>query len=74
MALTQSRSEFLLLATIFLNVAGFATKRLLTGAGYIGFVVFIVQALMATTKVKKFDKTQAKFVQIQFTDADEEHQ
>jgi predicted unusual protein kinase regulating ubiquinone biosynthesis (AarF/ABC1/UbiB family) len=74
MALTQSRSEFLLLAIIFLNVAGFATKRLLTGAGYIGFVVFIVQALMATTKVKKFDKTQAKFVQIQFTDADEEHQ
>jgi predicted unusual protein kinase regulating ubiquinone biosynthesis (AarF/ABC1/UbiB family) len=74
MALTQSRSEFLLLATIFLNVAGFATKRFLTGAGCIGFVVFILQALMANTKVKKFDKTQAKFVQTQFTEADDEQQ
>jgi hypothetical protein len=72
MALTQSRSENLLIATMFLNLAGFASKRVLTGAGYIGFAVFIVQALMANTKVKKFDKTQAKFVQIQFTEADDE--
>ncbi|KAG7356723.1 ABC1 family-domain containing protein [Nitzschia inconspicua] len=72
MALTQTRAENLLLATIFLNVAGFATKRVVAGAGYFGFVVFMLQALMANTKVKKFDTTQAKFVQTQFTEAEEE--
>ena len=72
MTLTQERSENLLLATIFLNVAGFATKRVLTGAGYAGFAFFIFQALMANTKVKKFDKTQAKFVQTTFTEEDSE--
>lgn len=70
MALTQSRAENLLLATIFLNVAGFATKRVLTSAGYVGFAIFMLQALLANTKVKKFDKTQAKFVQTQFTEDD----
>lgn len=72
MALTQTRSENLLLATIFLNVAGFASKRLVAGAGYAGFAVFMLQAFMANTKVKKFDKTQAKFVQTQFTEGDDE--
>lgn len=70
MALTQSRAENLLLAMIFMNVAGFATKRVLTGAGYVGFAIFMLQALLANTKVKKFDKTQAKFVQTQFTEDD----
>lgn len=72
MTMTQARSENLLLATIFLNVAGFATKRVLTGAGYAGFAFFIFQALMANTKVKKFDKTQAKFLQTSFTEEDGE--
>ncbi|KAG7356367.1 ABC1 family-domain containing protein [Nitzschia inconspicua] len=71
MALTQTRAENLLLATIFLNVAGFATQRVVSGAGYVGFAVFMLQALLANTKVKKFDKTQAKFVQTQFTEAEE---
>jgi hypothetical protein len=72
MALTQSRSENLLLATLFLNIAGLASKRVVAGAGYVGFAVFLLQAFMANTKVKKFDKTQAKFVQTQFTEADED--
>jgi len=72
MALTQSRSENVLLATVFLNVAGFASKRALAGAGYAGFAFFIFQALMANTKVKKFDKTQAKFVQTKFNGEEEE--
>jgi predicted unusual protein kinase regulating ubiquinone biosynthesis (AarF/ABC1/UbiB family) len=72
MALTQSRSESLLLATIFLNVAGLASKRVLAGAGYAGFAFFIFQALMANVKVKKFDKTQAKFVQTKFAGEDDD--
>merc|ERR1712194_754605 len=72
MALTQARSENILLGTVLLNVAGFASKRLVSGAGYAGFAFFMFQALMANTKVKKFDKTQAKFVQTKFTEDDEE--
>ena len=72
MALTQARSENVLLATVLLNIAGFASKRLLSGAGYAGFAFFMLQALMANTKVKKFDKTQAKFVQTKFNGEDEE--
>lgn len=70
MALTQTRCENLLLATLFLNVAGFATKRVLKGGGYAGFAFFIFQALMANVKVAKFDKTQAKFIQTQFMEDD----
>jgi galactokinase/mevalonate kinase-like predicted kinase len=44
----------------------------LSGAGYAGFAFFMFQALMANTKVKKFDKTQAKFVQTKFNGEDEE--
>lgn len=72
MALTQARQENVLLATVLLNVAGFASKKLVSGAGYAGFAFFIFQAVMANTKVKKFDATQAKFVQTKFTGDDEE--
>jgi len=73
MALTQSRSENLLIATAFLNVAGFASKQLLAGFGYTGFAFFVFQALMSSVKVKKFDKTQAKFVQTKFNGGDDEN-
>lgn len=72
MALTQGRTENILLATMLLNVAGFASKRLVAGAGYAGFAFFLFQAFMANTKVKKFDKTQAKFVQTKFNGEDDE--
>ena len=66
MALTQSRVENVLLATLFLNMAGFAGKRVLAGAGWAGFAFFLLQAYVANSKVKKFDKTQAKFVTTKF--------
>ncbi|KAL3930462.1 MAG: hypothetical protein SGBAC_011756 [Bacillariaceae sp.] len=66
MALTQVRTENLLLATMALNFAGFATRAAVSYGGYAGFAFFVVQAFMANTKVKKFDKTQAKFVQTKF--------
>ncbi|VEU36280.1 unnamed protein product [Pseudo-nitzschia multistriata] len=71
MALTQERTENVLLATMLLNVAGFASKQLVSGAGYAGFAFFLFQAFMANTKVKKFDKTQAKFVQTKFNGEEE---
>lgn len=72
MALTQARQENVLLATVLLNIAGFASKRLVSGAGYAGFAFFMFQAFMANAKVKKFDKTQAKFVQTKFEGDDDE--
>ncbi|CAB9523843.1 OF BC1 COMPLEX KINASE 8, chloroplastic [Seminavis robusta] len=66
MTMTQSRTENLLLATMFLNAAGLATRTVLTGAGYAGAAFFLLQAVMANAKVKKFDKTQAKYVQSKF--------
>jgi hypothetical protein len=66
MALTQTRVENIMLATVFLNISGFASRALISGAGYAGFAFFALQAFLANTKVKKFDKTQAKFVQTKF--------
>jgi predicted unusual protein kinase regulating ubiquinone biosynthesis (AarF/ABC1/UbiB family) len=71
MALTQTRMENVLLASLLLNVAGITAAPLLTGAGVVGGVVFGLQAYLANAKVKKFDKTQAKFVQTQFEGDDE---
>lgn len=66
MQLTQSRTENVLLATMCLNLAGFASRSIVTGAGFAGFGFFLLQAFVANGKVKKFDKTQAKFVQTKF--------
>ena len=68
MALTQARMENMLLATVFLNVAGFASRALVSGTGYAGFAFFMLQAVMTNGKVKKFDKTQAKFAQTSFSE------
>lgn len=72
MQLTQSRTENIVLATACLNLAGFASRSLVTGAGFAGFGFFMLQAFLSNTKVKKFDKTQAKFVQTKFEGDDEE--
>jgi len=71
MALTQGRSENLLLASVMLNVAGLVSGPVLTGVGAAGAAYFGLQAFMGNAKVKKFDKTQAKFVQTKFEDGDE---
>jgi len=71
MALTQTRMENLLVASIFLNVAGIATGPIVATAGAVGAAAFGFQAFMANTKIKKFDKTQQKFVQTKFVDDEE---
>lgn len=66
MALTQGRMEKLMLASLFLNVAGVAARPLLSYAGLSGAALFCFQAFMANASIKKFDKTQAKFVSTKF--------
>jgi predicted unusual protein kinase regulating ubiquinone biosynthesis (AarF/ABC1/UbiB family) len=72
MALTQRRSENILLASVMLNVAGLLSGPVLSGVGVAGAAYFGLQAFMNNAKVKKFDKTQAKFVQTKFEEGDEE--
>ena len=68
MALNQGKMEKLLVASFLLNMAGVASNRLLRSAGVLGAVAFALQAYIASSKVTKFDKTQAKFQQTKFVD------
>jgi len=72
MALTQSRVENLVLAGVFLNVAGFGRGIVLSSIGFGGAAAFVFQALMTNVKIKKFDKTQLKFVRNEFEDGESE--
>jgi predicted unusual protein kinase regulating ubiquinone biosynthesis (AarF/ABC1/UbiB family) len=63
MNLRQTVLENIVLSTLLFNVSGLLGRTvLLRTAGIAGGVVFLAQALMATAKIKKFDKTQQKFV------------
>eukprot|EP00816_Leptocylindrus_hargravesii_P007670 CAMPEP_0196815690 /NCGR_PEP_ID=MMETSP1362-20130617/51262_1 /TAXON_ID=163516 /ORGANISM="Leptocylindrus danicus, Strain CCMP1856" /LENGTH=802 /DNA_ID=CAMNT_0042192739 /DNA_START=159 /DNA_END=2567 /DNA_ORIENTATION=+ len=66
MALTQSRMEKVMLASLFLNVAGVAARPFVSVFGLGGAALFGFQAFMANASIKKFDKTQAKFVSTKF--------
>ncbi|GFH56581.1 aarF domain-containing kinase [Chaetoceros tenuissimus] len=68
MELTQGRMENILLASLLINIAGIASGPIVATVGYLGAANFGFQAFMANTKIKKFDKTQAKFVQTKFVD------
>jgi predicted unusual protein kinase regulating ubiquinone biosynthesis (AarF/ABC1/UbiB family) len=71
MAMTQGRMENVLLASLMINVAGVMTGPIVTTVGVAGSAFFGFQAFMANTKIKKFDKTQLKFVQTKFEDDEE---
>ena len=71
MELTQSRMENILLSSLLLNVAGLASGAIFSSVGIAGAAAFGFQAFMANAKIKKFDKTQAKFVQTKFVDDEE---
>jgi predicted unusual protein kinase regulating ubiquinone biosynthesis (AarF/ABC1/UbiB family) len=71
MQLTQGRMENIMVASLLLNVAGIASRPLISAVGLVGAAAFGFQAIMANAKIKKFDKTQAKFVQTKFIDDDE---
>lgn len=72
MVLTQQRSENILIASVFLNVAGIIARPVVAGASVAVAAYFGLQSYAANAKVKKFDKTQAKFVQTKFEDGEEE--
>ena len=65
-SLTQNRMENLIGASLLLNIAGIVSGPILSGASLVGGAYFAFQAFMANAKIKKFDKTQAKFVQTSF--------
>lgn len=69
--LTQGRMENILLASVMLNLAGVMTSRIISGAGVLGAAYFGLQAVVGNMKVKKFDKTQAKYVQTKFEDGND---
>ena len=71
MTLTQSRMENLVLASVFLNVAGIAGGVAGSAVGIVGAVAFGAKAFLANAQVKKFDKTQLKFVLNEFEDGSE---
>lgn len=68
MALNQGKMEKLLVASILLNLAGAASSRILRSAGFAGAVAMCLQAVIASAKVTKFDKTQLKYQQTKFVD------
>jgi hypothetical protein len=70
MGLRQTLSENLLISAILFNVAGIATEVVLRRAGIAGACFFLFKSLMASTKIKKFDKTQAKYVTKDFQEVD----
>jgi len=71
MVLQQSRLENLMIASVFLNVAGLATRSIFSYSSLVGAAAFGFQAFMANAKIKKFDKTQAKYVKTKFADNEE---
>jgi predicted unusual protein kinase regulating ubiquinone biosynthesis (AarF/ABC1/UbiB family) len=62
MDLRQSLMQNVMVATLFLNMAGMASKSVFRTAGVAGAAFFVFQTLMASAKIKKFDKTQQKYV------------
>lgn len=66
----QTQMENIILASLCLNVAGFASRTIISNIGGLGSIYFVAKAFLALASVKKFDKTQAKFVQTKFEDDD----
>ena len=61
MGLRQSISESALFSILCLNLAGLASRNVLRYSGIAGGAYFLFQTLMASTKLKAFDKKLAKF-------------
>lgn len=66
MALTQSNMLNLLIASLALNVAATVGSPVVTAAAGLGAAKFALAAFTGNAKIKKFDKTQAKFTNTKF--------
>ena len=73
MSLRQTVSENLLFSVLFFNLAGLASRSIFRYSSMAGGAAFLFQTLMASTKLKAFDKKQAKYeAQDDFNNGDEE--
>jgi predicted unusual protein kinase regulating ubiquinone biosynthesis (AarF/ABC1/UbiB family) len=71
-SLRQTLMENVLFASLLFNVANLASKTLIRNASIAGASFFLFQSLMANVKIKKFDKTQAKYVGTGFVEEGDE--
>jgi predicted unusual protein kinase regulating ubiquinone biosynthesis (AarF/ABC1/UbiB family) len=71
MSLRQGLTENLLFSSILFSASGLAGKALLRNAGMVGACYFLLQAVLVNVKIKKFDKTQLKYVNSAFQEAGE---
>jgi predicted unusual protein kinase regulating ubiquinone biosynthesis (AarF/ABC1/UbiB family) len=69
LGLRQSIMENVLFASLLFNVAALASRSVVQGLGVAGGVFFLLQSLLASAKIKKFDKTQSKYASTEFVDA-----
>ena len=69
LGLRQTLMENLVMSSILFNVSGLAAKALLRNAGIVGACYFLLQAFVTNAKIKKFDKTQLKYVNTDFQEA-----
>ena len=61
MAMTQENLTSLVVASVFVNLAVGLSGPVGVGLGVVGGAVFGLKAFIGNAKIKKFDKTQAKF-------------
>jgi predicted unusual protein kinase regulating ubiquinone biosynthesis (AarF/ABC1/UbiB family) len=66
MGLRQGVMENMLLASVLFNAVSLTGRTVFQRIGAGSAVFFLVQAIMASAKIKKFDKTQAKYVNDDF--------
>jgi predicted unusual protein kinase regulating ubiquinone biosynthesis (AarF/ABC1/UbiB family) len=71
MGMRQTFVENILIASVFVNVVGFASRSFVRYFGVAGASFFFLQSFLANTKIKKFDKTQLKFEQTSFATEEE---
>ena len=63
--------ENLIMSAILFNVAGLVKQTVARNLGIGGACFFLFQGLMTNVKLKKFDKTQTKYVTTKFQDAED---
>lgn len=70
LGLRQGFLENVLLASVCFNVANLASRSIIRNLGVAGAGFFLLQGMVANLKIKKFDKTQAKYVGSDFVESD----
>lgn len=72
MGLRQTVMENILISSLLFNVAGLTSRVLFQGVGAAGATFFLLKAFIANAKIKKFDKTQVKYVNSDFVESADE--